>query len=172
MNKEFGIYWRKWTFLGHTKSTGGLSFRDLEVFNKTLLAKQLQRIIEQPDSLVDQILKFKYFPYIGVLDSKLGHSISQIWRSIRSSIDLVKECILWRIRDDHSINIWGANWLPTPSTFRIQSPMSLLDNTAKVESLIDINIRSWNRQLIFQLFAHEGGPSYMKHTSQFIWGSK
>lgn len=40
MNKVSKI-WRKWTLLVDTKSKGGFDFRDLEAFNKELLAKQL-----------------------------------------------------------------------------------------------------------------------------------
>lgn len=41
MHKEIGIYWKNWIFLGETKSLEGLGFKDLEAFNKTLLAKQI-----------------------------------------------------------------------------------------------------------------------------------
>lgn len=94
MNKVSKIYWRKWTLLVDTKSKGGFDFRDLEAFNKELLAKQLWRIIENPDFLASQILKSKYFTHSSVLDSKLGHIPYLIWRSIRSSLDLLKECMI------------------------------------------------------------------------------
>lgn len=142
MNKDLGIHWKKWTFLKNTKSKGGLGFRDLETFNKALIAKQLWRIIEQLDSLASKILKSKYCPRTDALDSKFGNNSSQIWRSIRSSSDFVKEGILWRIGDGHSINISRANWLPNHSTLQIQSPTSLLDSMAKVENLIDPDSKS------------------------------
>lgn len=50
-NKSFGIHWKKWTFLGNTKSKGGLGFRDLKAFNTDLLVKQLWRIVMHSDSL-------------------------------------------------------------------------------------------------------------------------
>lgn len=84
-NKESSIYWKKWTLLGNTKSKRGLGFRDWEAFNKALLVKKIWRIIKNPKSLAGQILKSKYFLHTSILDSKLGHNLSLMWRSIRSS---------------------------------------------------------------------------------------
>lgn len=120
------------------------------------MAKQFWRIIEFSDSLASQILKAKYFPHTDVLNSRLGNNPSQIWRSIRSALDLIREGMLWRIGNNRSVNIWDTNWLPNPSTYWIQSPVSLLDSIAKVESLIDLDTKFWNKQLIFQIFTNEG----------------
>jgi hypothetical protein len=51
------IPWMSWERLGLPKYRGGMSFRDLEVFNQALLAKQGWRLLTQPDSLVAKILQ-------------------------------------------------------------------------------------------------------------------
>lgn len=109
MHKDSSIRWKKWKFMGETKSKGGIGFKDLETFNKALLAQQIWRIIEHSDSLAGQTLKAKYFPNTGVLKAKLNHNPFLIWRSFAHSIGLIKECMLWRVGNGNSIHIWGDN---------------------------------------------------------------
>lgn len=61
------------------KSSGGMGFRDLEAFNKALLAKQGWRIMKDPDSLLASLLKARYYPNPSFLDAKLGHNPSYTW---------------------------------------------------------------------------------------------
>lgn len=56
MTKQKGVHWKRWELLDDTKSQGGIGFRELEAFNKALLAKQIGRILQNPSSLVGQIL--------------------------------------------------------------------------------------------------------------------
>ncbi|KAL0395186.1 UNVERIFIED_CONTAM: hypothetical protein Slati_4484800 [Sesamum latifolium] len=49
------IHWIAWDKLCCSKLEGGLGFRDLEVFNLTLLAKQLWYILMRPECLVSKI---------------------------------------------------------------------------------------------------------------------
>jgi hypothetical protein len=67
-----GMHWMSWSLLGLTKQKGGLGFRDLEVFNLALLAKQGRRLIQQPDSLLTIVIKAKHFPKDSFLQAKLG----------------------------------------------------------------------------------------------------
>lgn len=50
------IHWKRWQELCKPKDQGGLNFRDLEVFNQTLLAKQAWRVLAKPDSIVARVL--------------------------------------------------------------------------------------------------------------------
>lgn len=51
------------------------------------------------------------------------------------------------------IRIWKDKWLPTSSTFKIQSPVSILDVTdAKVQELLAEDGKVWNSNLILETF--------------------
>jgi hypothetical protein len=77
--------------MGRSKQQEGMGFRDLESFNKVLLAKQCWRILKNPESLSTRILKAKYFPSESILDAPLGWRPSYIWRSIWSDQDLLSK---------------------------------------------------------------------------------
>lgn len=57
--------------MGVAKHGGGMGYRDLENFNLAILAKQLQRLITKPHSLVVSILKEKYFKHENALKAKI-----------------------------------------------------------------------------------------------------
>lgn len=99
IQKDSGVHQKKWDILGKIKSQGKLGFRDLEAFDKALLTKKVWRLIEKLDSLAGQILKAKYFHYSEILDAKLEHNPSLIWRSLQDSFPFIKASLLWKIGD-------------------------------------------------------------------------
>lgn len=76
------IHWAKWERLCHAKIRGGMGFKDCSSFNQALIAKQGWRILRNPESLMEKILKAKYFKNSGFMEAKLGSSPSFVWRSI------------------------------------------------------------------------------------------
>lgn len=56
------LHWAKWERLTYNKRTRGLDFRDLRSVNEALLAKQLWRLLIEPQLLMSRVLKESYFP--------------------------------------------------------------------------------------------------------------
>ncbi|KAF5481894.1 hypothetical protein F2P56_002506 [Juglans regia] len=88
-------------------------------------------------------------------EAKLGNAHSLIWRSVWNSLGLLKEGLRWKVGDGEKINIWGKKWLLSPSTFCVQSPISILDENSKVRELIDDVSKDWNEGLIRSIFNKE-----------------
>ncbi|CAN0910330.1 hypothetical protein LINGRAHAP2_LOCUS26232, partial [Linum grandiflorum] len=52
--------------------------------------KQAWRLLSDPESLVARLYKAKYFPTRDLLSAELGSHPSFAWRSLWSSLDLVR----------------------------------------------------------------------------------
>lgn len=110
--------WVCWSMMTQPKYCGGLGFRDIELFNIALLARQAWRILTDPESLSARILKAKYYPTGEFLQVELCSAPSQIWRSILDGRDVLTEGLIRRIGNGLSTSIWNHNWLPRPSNMR------------------------------------------------------
>jgi ribonuclease HI len=155
MSKNSKIHWMSWSKMGRSKYKGGLGFRDLVMFNKAILAKQGWRLMQDPNSVAATIIKAKYFPHSSFLDAPLGAKPSYAWRSIYHARDLLCNGLVWGIGDGRKIKVWGEKWLPTPSTFSVQSVPRMLNGNSLVADLIDQDTMRWNMELIQAEFMEE-----------------
>jgi hypothetical protein len=173
---ESKIAWMKWSKMGLAKHKGGLGYRDLEHFNTALLAKQGWRIMLNPDSLVAQVLKSKYFSKESFIMSRLGSNPSYVWRSIWGAKHLVQAGMRWRVGNGNSIKIWGDKWIDSTSSGLIQAPVRVLGENAKVSALIDDTTHWWNYELIREIFPDEEAKriysmvlSPLGKSDQLVW---
>ena len=61
---------------------GGKGFKDIELFNLALLAKQAWRILQNPNTLSSMILKAVYYPNGEFLEAVEGSHPLHIWRAL------------------------------------------------------------------------------------------
>lgn len=145
-------YWVNWDIVIMPKYMGGPGFRDFEIFNLALLARQAWRILENPDSLSARILKAVYFPNDDFLAADLGSHPSQIWRSILEGRDTLKVGLIRRIGTGATTHIWNMNWISRIENMR---PIDSLvaQPPQMVFELLDQSNSRWNAKLISQVFS-------------------
>lgn len=117
----------------------------MENFNLVLIAKQLWRLISEPDSLVAQFFKEKYFE---IMVTNVRGNASLIWRSLTATRCIINTRARWRVGDGACIKIWKDRWLPKSTSVKVQSPISTLHEDACVQK----DYRSWNTTLVQNLF--------------------
>lgn len=119
--EDLKIHWVGWQTMCKPKCQGGLGFRDLELFNKTLLAKQGWRIMNDPNYMLSWVLKGQYFRDGTFMTAKTGENPSFIWRSLMWGRNLLKEGVQWRIGNGESVRIYEDNWIPNHPNLKILS---------------------------------------------------
>lgn len=144
-------YWVSWDTMSMLKYMGGLGFKDFEIFNLALLARQAWRILGNPESLSTMILKAKYFSSTNLLDAPMGNNPSQIWRSVVEERAILKQGLIKHIGNGESMHIWSTNWLPREENMRpIVSLVAQLPQM--VLELLDATTASWDTTLINSVF--------------------
>ncbi|XP_024630938.1 uncharacterized mitochondrial protein AtMg00310-like [Medicago truncatula] len=121
-NGRRGINWMKWDKLTLHKSRGGLSFRDMEAFNLSMLGKQSWKLLTDSNSLLTRVLKAKYFPRMDFLDAPLGHNPSYAWRGLWSTQSLLTLGHRWKIGAGSNINVWYMPWIHNIPSHKPSTP--------------------------------------------------
>uniref|UniRef100_A0A803NHI3 Reverse transcriptase domain-containing protein n=1 Tax=Cannabis sativa TaxID=3483 RepID=A0A803NHI3_CANSA len=143
------IAWVNWDDVCQPKVKGGLGFKDLVLFNQDMVAKQVWRLFQSPDSLPGRVLKHKYFPGTSILEAKDRQGSSHLWSSLIWGLELLRIGMRKVFGDGHSIDAFRDPWIPRPRTFRPITPVP--SASVKVHDLIDVG-GGWNLQALAQHF--------------------
>ena len=74
-------------------------------FNLAMLAKQVWRLLCDPDSLCARVLRAKYYPDGKLLQARMRSGSSFTWQSILAGLECFKLGYIWRVGDGTQINI-------------------------------------------------------------------
>ena len=143
--------WVSWNTMCKPKFMGGMGFRDIELFNLALLARQAWRLLQDPDSLSARVLKARYYPQCSILEASLGNHPFQLWHSIMEGKEILALGIIKRVGTGADTDIWSDNWIPRDYKLR---PLCALraDPPQQVSELIDSVTRTWNKQMLVEHF--------------------
>lgn len=115
-------HWVGWDIMLRPKDRGGIGFKDLRLFNQSLLARQARRLIQYPDSLCTQVLQAQYYPQGDITDTVFIGNGSTSWQAIEHGLEQLKQGYIWRVGDGSSIRVWRDPWIPRGSSFRPITP--------------------------------------------------
>jgi hypothetical protein len=112
-----------------------------------MLAKQVWRLLCEPDSLYARVLRAKYYPDSKFLKAKLKSGASFTWQSILAGIQCSNRGCIWRVVDGSQIDIWEDPWIPNSAHGKILTPRGKIVYT-KVEELIRPITGIWDEELV------------------------
>lgn len=148
MENQRKISWVAWERLCLPKNLGGLGFKDIELFNQALLAKQAWRLMQSPDCLFSLFFKSRYFCDSIFLGAVLGSRPSFAWRSILHGRVLLEKCLKQKVGDGESLKVWYTLWLEDGGMRAPFMKSILIDLELSVNDLIDLDRRDWDSGLL------------------------
>ncbi|XP_056690135.1 uncharacterized protein [Spinacia oleracea] len=140
---ERKMHWRRWELLCLPKSMGGMGFRDLKCFNQALLAKQGRRLCEVTNSLLQGVLKPRYYKHTDFIEARRGFDPSYTWRSIWGAKSLLLDGLKWRVGNGTSIKVWDDSWIPGEGNVVVPTPLVDSNTELRVSDLIDADTGYW-----------------------------
>ena len=146
------VHWVKWECLCQAKEAKGMGFKEIEKFNEALLAKQVWRMLKNPESLCHRVFKVRFFPDCSILEATSLINGSYAWKSILSAHDVVRKGMGWRIGDGKLMSIKEDKWLPDKVYRTVSSPLPSIPPNAKASTLIDTETRAWKEEEVKHMF--------------------
>ncbi|XP_048595626.1 uncharacterized protein LOC125577794 [Brassica napus] len=143
-----GIHWVKWEKVCLLREEGEIGFRMIHEFNLALLAKQLWRLVQFPDSLVGGVLKGRYYRLTSPLRVNSASCPSYVWTSISAARKLLLLGIRQKVHSGYEVKVWEDPWIPTIPA-RPDVPVApVMHPNMRVSDLIDQVGKEWDVGLL------------------------
>ncbi|XP_013608537.1 PREDICTED: uncharacterized mitochondrial protein AtMg00310-like [Brassica oleracea var. oleracea] len=136
--------WVAWVRLTAPKALGDLGIRDIQAFNKALLAKQAWRIVTKPECLLSRVLRGKYCSKAPFLQMDTPKAASHRWRGILVGRDLLVTNLSKAIGDGESTLVWKDPWLSMDEPLRPVGPMQEIHQDLCIADLLCRGTTEWN----------------------------
>ena len=153
-----GIHWAKWEKVCLPREEGGIGFRMIHEFNMALLAKQLWRLLQYPDSLVARVLRGRYYIMSSPLRTTSVSSPSYVWTSISAARKLLQLGIRQKIHSGYEVKAWEDPWIPTTPATPSRPLAPVLHPNTRVSDFIDQESKEWDVGLLENYVAPENIP--------------
>ncbi|GAU18320.1 hypothetical protein TSUD_202090 [Trifolium subterraneum] len=154
-NNTKSIHWLAWEIVACPKAYGGLGFRNFEVFNKAMVAKQVWHIVQNPNSLVAKLIKARYFPRSSLFEALLGYNPSFAWHSMCQAREILFLGCRWQIGSGDNIRVMHDLWLRGSANRWVPSPQPGGVYQLSVRDLLHENYKAWNIVKVRNLFSRD-----------------
>jgi len=120
LNREF--FWKKnstdkglplvaWDRIRRLKDRGGIGLRKIVAVNTTFQCKLAWKVLTNNESMWVQIMHNKYLQNQDFFRTKIKQGDSNVWRSIMKCKELIRQAMVWSVRDGNDISFWYDNWI-------------------------------------------------------------
>uniref|UniRef100_A0A453D719 Reverse transcriptase domain-containing protein n=1 Tax=Aegilops tauschii subsp. strangulata TaxID=200361 RepID=A0A453D719_AEGTS len=144
---------RAWKDISNSKSEGGLGIRNLKAINESLILAAAWRLANNPSSHLYSVLRAKYFPNATIWKATPAPPKSAFWASILKMFPNIKNHAFYQLTQGN-ITLWSMPWCTHWNTihdYLIPQHSGFVDPSL-VRDLWMADNKTWNHQLIFQLF--------------------
>ena len=117
-------------------------------FSVTLLAKQLWRLVQFPDSLVARVLRGRYYRLSSPLRVNSASSPSYVWTSISAARKLLLLGIRQKIHSGYEVKVWEDPWIPTTPARQAILAAPVMHPNLRVSDLINQVSKDWDVGLL------------------------
>ena len=149
------VHWVKWEEMTKSKIEGKMGFRDLAMFNDSLLAKQARRLLHNQDSLFYKVFKARFFHNTTIMEASDSRMRSYALKIILVGREVIKRGSRWRIGNGEKVNIWQHRWLPRKHPPYLPTCPIEDYKHSTMSCLIDPSTRQWHTDMVDGLFVED-----------------
>ena len=140
------------------REEGGIGFSMIHEFNLALLAKQLWRHVQFPDSLIARVLRGRYYRLSSPLRMGTADTTSYVWTSITAARKLLLLGIRSKVHTEYEIDVWEDLWIPSTPARPARARAPAVNPKMLVSSLINYVSKEWDVRLLEKYVAQEDIP--------------